>query len=108
MKWVRALGAVALMIAVLAATAPVCPCTEHPAGRDHGCCAQGTALRAAGSDCCARVDAAVGAAAAVESGPALPLTDVVAALMPSAPAPRDATRRDASPFSVSPPTILRI
>jgi hypothetical protein len=108
MKSARALGTVALMIAVLAAGVAVCPCAERPSDRDHACCAQGTALRAANSDCCARVDTVLGVAASLEGGPAVLMTDVVALLPASAPALHDVARSAASPFSASPPTVLRI
>jgi len=108
MKSARALGTVALMIAILDAGVTVCPCVERPSDRDHGCCAQGTALRAAGSDCCARVDTVLGVAASLEGGPAVLLTDVVAPLPTSAPALHDAARSATFPVSVSPPTVLRI
>ena len=108
MKSARALGTVALMIAVLAAGVAVCPCAERPSDRDHGCCTPGTAIRAAGSDCCARVDSALGVAASLESGPAVLLTDVVTPLPAPALAPHDAARSATSFFSVSPPPVLRI
>jgi hypothetical protein len=107
MKSARAMGTVALMIAILAGGVVVCPCAEQPSDRDHGCCAEGTALRAAGSDCCSG-DAALGFATSVEGGPALLLTGVVAPQPAPAPASHDAARRAASSFSVSPPTVLRI
>jgi hypothetical protein len=108
MKSVRALGAMALVIAILAAGAAVCPCAEHPSDRGHDCCARGTALRASGHDCCARTDAALGVASSVEGGLALPLAHVVSALPGSALAPHDAIRHAVSPVPTSPPTVLRI
>jgi hypothetical protein len=108
MKSARALGAVALVIAILAAGSAVCPCAEHPSDRGRGCCAQGTTVRAADSDCCARGDAALGVAASLEGAPWLLPVEVVAPAPAFAPAPHDATRRGASPVSVSPPTVLRI
>jgi hypothetical protein len=108
MKSAGALGMVALMIAVLAAGVVVCPCAGQPSDRDHGCCAQGAAFRAAGSDCCAQLDASPGVAASVEAGPAVLVTDVVAPLPAPAPAPESAARSTTFAFSVSPPTVLRI
>ena len=108
MKLARSLGAVALVIALLAAGVAVCPCAEQPSNRDHGCCAQGTALRAAGSDCCARGDAALGVAPSADGALVLLQASIPVPLPVPAPAPRDAFRRGASLVPASPPTILRI
>ena len=109
MNGARALGIVALVIAVLAAGVVVCPCARHAADRGHDCCGQQeTALRAAGSDCCARPDAAIGVAASMESGPAVVLIEAVDPLAAPTLASYDATRHAASLVLFSPPTVLRI
>jgi hypothetical protein len=107
MESARSLGMVALIIVVIAAGIVVCPCAAHVSDRDHGCCAEGAALRAAGPSCCGLASATLGVAASVEGGPAILLSVVVASL-PARATVLDPARTVTSLLSVSPPTVLRI
>ena len=52
---VRAFTAVALAAAFIVAQPGTCLCASRPGpGSDHGCCDQGSGLRAATPDCCVR------------------------------------------------------
>ena len=96
---------VVLVLALLVASVPVCPCAPEPGAGEHSCCAPSLALTAAHDDCCPPSPDLTGAQA---DSPA------PARLADAGPAPesvlfgKDHQSRGASAPAPSPPSTLRI
>ena len=97
----KRLAVVMLALAWLTAWAQPCPCPVARSGaQDHGCCAPGPGIRAAGPDCC------VPAAAGVVASQAAPLSGSIA--FPSTAGAADVLPLDLAPVSLPLRPILRI